>query len=328
MQKLTFSIIFLFIAGFTFGQNLDEELGFIYVKADYLLETDRYEEAIAEFNKIINQDPAYKDALYKRAKAKYALAAYKGVKKDLLLSFEHIGMTQESILLFGEAQEASGDAGAPNTMEIASRLYPDNRKAKKYKKKKEQETGAEEEPKETDTEGGLKEEVKKLEEKISSILDDLLPDDEKNNDEKEGDNQDETGNAQEPESENENDSEGDLVEDTPKENKKINIPDNSVNEIYIDEDLTLEIRNGLGSRTILQQPNILILSETSGKVAVNVCVNRNGKVVSAEYDGPNSTINTQSLISLAVRKSKEFWFEKSDVKEMCGSIIFIISGRA
>ncbi len=308
-----FGLLFLFflIANQSIAQALDEELGFIYVKADYLLETDRYEEAISEFNKIVNQDPAYKDVLYKRASAKYALAAYRGVKKDLLLSFEHVGIKDESLLLFGEAQEALGDAGASNTLKTASKLYPDHRKTKKYK---DEEVHEEKESEEVSQEDKLKEDVKKIEDKLSSILDDLLPDDKKA---KNGDNP-------------ENDSEVNEEErsETQREKVEVYIPDNSINEIYIDEDLTLEIKNGLGGRKILQQPSILILSETSGNVAIDICVNRNGKVTSSEYNSNDSSLSTQSLISLAVRKSKEFWFVKSDRKETCGTIIFKISGRA
>lgn len=314
MKYLTFILICFFSVGMN-AQSLDEELGFIYVKADYLLQTDRYEEAIQEFNKIVLKDPAFKDCLYKRATAKYALAAYKGVKKDLLQSFEVVGVTPESLLLFGEAQEAEGDEGAPNTLKTASYIYPDHRKAGKYK---DEEVVKEEEERKS-TEDTIKEEVKKIEDKISSILEDLLPDNGSNSD-------DPSDDAPTQDTESGDDSESEVIVEKPQE--KIYIPDNSVNEIYVDEDLTLEIKNGLGNRKILDQPNILILSENSGNVAVDICVNKNGKVTSAEFNGGSSSINTQSLISLAVRKSKEFWFEKSDRRETCGTIVFIISGRA
>ena len=90
--------------------------------------------------------------------------------------------------------------------------------------------------------------------------------------------------------------------------------------------MTLEIKNGIGGRKVLQQPSILILSETSGNVVIDICVNENGKVTQAEYNGVESSLRTESIISLAVRKSKEFWFEKSDQKETCGSIVFKITG--
>lgn len=112
----------------------------------------------------------------------------------------------------------------------------------------------------------------------------------------------------------------------PEEPKEPEV-DMSVNEIFIDEDLTLEIKNGLGGRKILDQPNILILSDASGNVSVDICVNGNGKVTSAEFNKSESTISTQSLVSLAVRKSKEFWFKKSDSDNTCGTIVFKITGN-
>jgi len=310
MKNLMILLFVSFLTNSSIAQALDEELGFIYVKADYLLETNRYEESIVEFSKIIAKSPSFKDVLYKRAKAKYALAAYKGVKKDLLQSFEINGILPESLLLFGEAQEAMEEEGASNTMEIASILYPDNKKASKYKK---EEPAVEEQTQKSNDEK-VKEEVQKIEDRIASILKDLLPSKES---ETNGDKNTADGSSNgEESSENED------------EMKMDYIVDKSVNEIYIDEDLTLEIRNGLGNRTVVDQPNILILSESSGDVAINVCVNKKGKVVSAEFNSKDSTINTQSLISLAVRKSNEFLFEKSSHSEVCGTIIFKINGRA
>ena len=103
--------------------------------------------------------------------------------------------------------------------------------------------------------------------------------------------------------------------------------DNTPNEIEIDEDLILVIRGqGLGKRKILDQPNILILSDEDGVVSVDICVNKRGKVESAEFNSKLSTIAKKSLVSLAIRKSKDFWFEKNDYKEQCGVIMFKIKG--
>ena len=92
---LVFSLLGLSLA----GQSLDEELGFIYVKADYLLETNRYDEAISEFTKIIAKDATFRDALYKRAEAKFNVGAFKGTKNDLMDVFELKGISPEAILL-------------------------------------------------------------------------------------------------------------------------------------------------------------------------------------------------------------------------------------
>jgi tetratricopeptide (TPR) repeat protein len=101
--------------------------------------------------------------------------------------------------------------------------------------------------------------------------------------------------------------------------------DNTVNTIVIDEDLTLNIYGrGLGTRKILDRPSILILSDVNGEVTVEVCINERGKVETAEFNPKMSSIDKKSLVSLAIRKSKDFWFEKNDKKEQCGFIVFKI----
>jgi hypothetical protein len=102
--------------------------------------------------------------------------------------------------------------------------------------------------------------------------------------------------------------------------------DNTINKIYIDEDLTLEIRDGIGSREIRELPDMLILSDNSGIVAVDICVDKFGQVDKAEVNRDKSTIYTASLVNLALRKSKEIYFERSWKKEQCGSIYFRIKG--
>ncbi|MBP7643365.1 MAG: hypothetical protein KA767_08495, partial [Saprospiraceae bacterium] len=71
-----------------FSQGFEEELGFKYVKAEYLLNTQRYDDAVKELNDIIKQNPEYKDALVMRGETKYKLAAYKGAKIDAMQAIE------------------------------------------------------------------------------------------------------------------------------------------------------------------------------------------------------------------------------------------------
>jgi tetratricopeptide (TPR) repeat protein len=303
------------------AQSIDEELGFIYVKADYLLETDRYEDAIREFTKIIAKDPSYKDALYKRGSAKYAIAAFKGTKNDLMQAFDVVGITPESLELYGKTlQNLDQNEAATITLNTASMINMGS-STKSTQSPTKDTKGSDE----TNSDDSEKSEIEKLEDKLSSILEDLLPD----NNSGEGTegtptetdtNGTRTGNSDSGDS--------DEVEVNVEVEEKSNEPDVSVNEIYVDEDLTIEIKNGLGGRAILDQPNILILSDKSGEVTVDVCVNANGKVTFAEFNKNASSLQTQSLVSLAVRKSKEFWFKKSDNKETCGVIVFKITGGA
>ena len=311
MKRITLFFSLFLCVGLT-AQDLESELGFLYVKAEYLLDTDRYEEAIMEFNKIIDQDPAYEEALFKRASAKFAIAAFAGAKKDLLQSFEVKGVTPESLLLFGKTLKNTNSHEAANqTLATASLIFeaekskssPSKRIPRKQEETSNNRTEESSQDEEKSTGDKIKEGMDDLDAKVNDILDDILG------------NNDEENNGS--------------TDDTPEEPAEdIYVPDNSVNEIYIDEDLTILIKDGLGSRRILEQPNILILSETSGEVTVDVCVNRNGKVTRAEYNKAKSTLAIQSLVSLAVRKSKEFWFEAVDRDEVCGTIVFKITGRS
>ncbi len=306
-------LIMLFIATGISAQGLQQELGYIYVTADYMLETDRYDDAIQEFTKIISKDPSYKDVLYKRAFAKHQVGAFEGTKNDLTQSFEVKGITPEGVLLYAKNQRNMGHAeAAAQSMATAEMLPSGGATATSKSRGSTSETNG-------DTDGGdseLKDEVKKIEDKISSILDDLLPERNGKADGEEGgtttneDNSRTTGTDEV------------VVEEVEPQ------PDTSEKDIFIDEDVSLVIKNGLGNRKVLQQPNILILSETTGNVVVDVCVNENGKVTQADYNGPESTLSTQSIISLAVRKAKEFWFEKSGSNETCGTIVYKIKGSS
>jgi hypothetical protein len=105
------------------------------------------------------------------------------------------------------------------------------------------------------------------------------------------------------------------------------VEDDTPLDIEIDEDLSITIMGqGLGKRKILEKPSILILSEKDGVVAIEVCINENGRVESAEFNQSKSTIENKGLVSLAIRKSKEFWFEKSDFLKQCGFIFYKVKG--
>lgn len=311
MRILPFLFVFFGIG--LSAQGLQEELGYIYVTADYMIETNRYDEAIREFTKIIAKDPSYKDAMYKRALAKSYVGAFEGSRNDLLLVFDLKGITPESLELFGKTQKNMGNVDAgQQTLATAGMLGTGSGTTKSSSRTS---------TSRTDDSSGNEEDssLKKIEDKLSTILGDLLPN-------RDGEKTSETGNGETNRTDDR--TTGTRQPEVIVEEEVVPEVDNSENEIYIDEDVTLVIKNGLGGRKILQQPNILVLSETSGTVVVDICVNENGKVSSAEYNGPASSLKTQSIISLAVRKAKEFWFQKSSADEMCGSVVYKITGSS
>ena len=370
---MKYTKLYILLVGLMFGFNLsaqvEDEVEFLYMKAKYLYDTDRHEDAVNAFNKVIKKDEAFQDALVLRGASKFGLAAYKGAMNDFEKSIEVRGITQDVVGWVALTHYKMDNIDlATNTLETALKVDPKNRtlwtlqgdialddgekmkacdswekaanlgdskaerrleqncggstKTKTEKKKKSKngkkvfnqgkpETDkSEEEVLEEEEEEGLGEEVISLGEK----------------EEEEDEIADETENESEEVEDDEVLSLGDKEEDEEEESR----PESDPNEkavIEIDEDLTLEIYGeGLGNRKVLDQPNILILAEEDGVVAIDICVGRTGSVKSAEYNDDLSTIKKQSLISLAIRKAKEFWFAKDRQKEACGVILYKIKG--
>ncbi len=78
--------------------------------------------------------------------------------------------------------------------------------------------------------------------------------------------------------------------------------------------------NGLGSRGLLYAPVITDSSQQTGRVVVNICVNAQGKVISADFTQKGSTTTDSHLISLAVSNAKKYKFSESSTAEQCGDI--------
>ena len=377
-------ILILLVSIFSFNigssQSIDEEIEFKYIKAKYLLDTERYEDAIKAFTSIIKQDSKYNDVLIQRAKAKYAMAAYKGTKKDVLLFAESSGMNAEALLLLGKADYQLGNSDAAvNSLSVASQILEDDpqifeflgniyeesenldkactawrraakmgsskarisakkacgnvedktkTKIKKTKSKIEESSIPTTNRVERPTSGEKAEEKvdTRTEQQKRRDADDSLSNPKKDTSKSEEDKDNQSNSNPDPEGADAEES--DMDEDESVDDDA-NMPgeDNTPNKLIIDEDLTLIIRGqGLGRRKVLDQPNILILSDEDGTVSIDICVNKRGKVESAEFNSKLSTIAKKSLVSLAIRKSKDFWFEKNDFKEQCGVIMFKIKG--
>ena len=381
---MKYTKLYILIAGFffstsLFAQNLEDEVEFLYIKSKYLYETDRHEDAVNAFNKVIQKDANHQDALVLRGASKFSLAAYQGAMKDFNKSIKERGVTKDVVGWIALTHYKMNNMDlAVNTLETALLVDPKNRtlwnlqgdiaqdnnerlkacdsweKAAalgdtKADRKLEQNCGGSSKSKrdrisKTDfKKGNFNQEDANKSKKDDGILDDdeviSLGDREedvisKNLKDKDND----TLVRKERDDEMRSEMEDDIVDDEvlslgDKVKAGLTIdqkPDRDPNErafIEIDEDLILEIYGEhLGNRKILDQPNILILAEEDGVVAVNICVGRAGSVKSAEYNDDLSTIKKQSLISLAIRKAKEFWFVKDRNKEACGVILYKIAG--
>ena len=344
-MKIT-QLLILFItltATFGFGQDLNSEIGFKYVKADYLIKTQRNEEAIKELSDIIAENPGFNNVLFLRADLKFKSGDYPGSRADALKAIEIKGITVENAAILGRSEFAlNNKEAAERTLDAAIKL------------------GSNEE--------------KVLLDYASILLD------KKNNDKacsiwqiaaKNGSStaainlskycgvNNNANNTVPPKSEvpetetvpayppvkteppvnttpvippSSNDSLQQVAGDSsgsvpPVFSFPVPEEDNTVNDVVIDEDLTISLfGQGLGKRKILEKPSILILSEKDGEVAIEICINENGRVETAEFIASKSTIDNKGLVSLAVRKSKDFWFEKSDFRKQCGYIIYKVKG--
>ncbi len=80
------------------------------------------------------------------------------------------------------------------------------------------------------------------------------------------------------------------------------------------------VGGGLGSRGVLHEPQINDRSQKTGRVVITVCVDKNGKVIKAEYTQKGSTTTDSELKDIARKAAQQFKFTLSDIEEQCGTI--------
>lgn len=321
------------------GGGLDAEIGFQYVKAEYLFETNRFEECIQEYNQVIAKNPAYKDALVKRATAKFNLAAYKGAKMDALQSIDLTGITASAAFVLGRSEHAMGndDAAIPSLsaaialdpkveyLELRASLYEksqlllkachDYNEAAKLgsavgEQKSRQLCGGYSKPKTTPPVLKPKPQPQESEPQADNQPDDntTVPADNGTNEQPE--NPDTSANEE------------------PAHDPTVPGEDDFVQGVDIDEELSIDIYGqGLGRRKITLTPSILIIADESGTVTLDICVNNLGEVTKAEFNAEKSTIAKKSMVNLALRKAKEFTFEKSVFTNQCGYMVFKVKAN-
>ncbi len=333
MKNFFLTIILAILCLPVVAQELDSELGFIYVKGEYLMGTERYEDAIVELNKVIKKNVSYKDALLLRAEAKYALGAYLGTRKDILLWVDNNGISPKASQLLGLAEyQLENYIAAENSLIMAAafidtdeRIYEALGEIHYQNDDLSSACSSWSEASALGSSLAKKQQRKYCSGVASSTKSSRAttkkPVKKTNNDTSRSQGSEIASTEEAPMEYDDDD-----IEEMLEEEKVEEVDIESVNEMYIDEDLTLELRDGLGAREILKQPNILILSDDSGDVTINLCVSKSGRVESAEFNKDLSTLQTKSIISLALRKAKDFWFEKSKSK-VCGTIAFKVTGR-
>ncbi|MGA0256367.1 MAG: hypothetical protein ACO3MG_00885 [Saprospiraceae bacterium] len=81
------------------------------------------------------------------------------------------------------------------------------------------------------------------------------------------------------------------------------------------------VGNGLGERELLYAPQIRDNTQKTGRVVINICVNKEGHVANAKYKQKGSTTTDAHLITLAEQSASKYRFSKSHIAEQCGDII-------
>ena len=99
-------IIFFLLAGTltTFSQNIEEDQAVLFMKANVLFESGRYDEAVRMYNRILAQDENHTPSILMRARTKYELGAFKGTKNDALLYIEKTGVNKDIIRLMAQTE--------------------------------------------------------------------------------------------------------------------------------------------------------------------------------------------------------------------------------
>ena len=347
-----FLVFLLLSTMFINAQSLDEETGFRYVKAEYLVSTQRFDDAIKELNEIIKTQPGFKEALILRGETKFTLAAYKGAKEDALQYIDIKGINVAAAALLGRSEYAMAKMpSALNSLTVAIALGSKDEKvymeraqillnsgksdeacadwekaialgsttaAINYTKYCKGRTSIVQNPpisQEKTLTTTSKESNQPVADTSADVVENL-----NSTPQNIGQLEKNGGDSTNVQSTSETTGKVFNIDES-----KIPTEDNTPNDIVIDEELTLSILGqGLGNRRVLERPSILILSDTEGVMAVEICVNENGRVDYSEFQAAKSTIDTKSLVSLAVRKAKDFWFEKSDYPKQCGYIYFKI----
>lgn len=83
-----------------------------------------------------------------------------------------------------------------------------------------------------------------------------------------------------------------------------------------------KIGGGLDGRGVLFTPSVEEKSQSTGRIVVNVCVDKSGKVISAKYTQKGSTTADANLKQISEQASRKFKFSASNIEEQCGTITF------
>ena len=326
------------------AQDLENDATVLFMKANVLYQSSRYDEAVRMYNRILSEDDSFVNAYVMRARAKYDLGAYKGTKQDIMEYIDRAGVTKEVIKIMIDTEYRLNNlTAAKNYLRTALELD-------RFDGDLHYEAAviALEEGRRNDACESLFKGQSLDHEKASEMFGeqcyDYVEEAPRRRPRRDTENTDAEVNTGNRGDRNQNrtqerrrvpieeDDRDIFTEDEPvltqvpeeKTQREEPVDLTSVQEHRVDDNLTLQIGNGLGNRDLEHQPNIFILSTEDGEVVIDVCVDASGKVVESTFNREESTIFRSSLTSLALRKSREFKFSNASSSEQCGKIVYKI----
>lgn len=358
MKKLSLFIIVLFLGTFATAQDLESEVGYLYTKAKYLLETNRSEEAIEVFTKVIKKDAHFKEAMALRAQAKYKMGDNKKARKDIIRFIEENGLTPGAVktLSLINYKDKNYEAAA-NTLHTASLLFPNDVELKEkraevlYKLGQLSEacvawhdaaklgsTKAKRGIKKScfgngNSDGGVdpvQDYAEPKDDDFGNEGDDSYNGDDPISNEEQTDDTNTSSDDEYSDPEIDNDNSGADVEEEEEPVETYDITEIDLKEgkdkwLKLDEELSVNIvGGGLGDRSIVKMPNILLLTDEKGTIAIDLCVSKTGEVLAAKYNPEVSSMNHRNNMEYLLRKTKGLKFNEINATK-CGRIIYNIN---
>lgn len=80
------------------------------------------------------------------------------------------------------------------------------------------------------------------------------------------------------------------------------------------------VGEGLQDRKIIFKPVVQDDSQRRGRVAVRICVNTSGRVITADFTQRGSTTTDSYLVDKAVTAARKWRFSQSEIERQCGTV--------
>lgn len=80
------------------------------------------------------------------------------------------------------------------------------------------------------------------------------------------------------------------------------------------------VGGGLSGRGVEYEPSFTDSSQKTGKVTLTICVNKDGKVQTADFTQKGSTTSDPYLIGTAQKTALKYRFSKSEAESQCGTV--------